>query len=510
MLPAEIYRAHQTRELDRIVIEQCGVPGLELMRRAGEAAFARMMERYSGTGCMVVVCGPGNNGGDGYVVAECARRIGMRVTVLAAAAPATADAAAAARGYRSAGGDIIAIKNTNDFAALDGADLIIDALFGTGLSRAPQGVAADLIRRIENAPGAVLALDMPSGLHSDTGAAFEPCVAADLTVTFIGVKLGLLTGRGRARAGEIVFEDLRIPVDARNAVPPAARLIAPPKLPPRAMDAHKGDAGRVLVVGGESGMLGAALLAGEAALRCGSGLVTVAGPEAHIDLPALRCAELMSADAAALDAAAIARADAVVLGPGLGQSDWSARVFARFIGSKSPLVVDADALNHLSRLARAPRDSSRGPDRILTPHPGEAARLLQLAPADIEADRPAAARAIAAQFGGVCVLKGAGTLVAAAEESGAGAALLVCDRGNPGMASAGMGDVLSGIAGALLGQGMPALDAAAAAVWLHSTAADVAAETTGQRGLLARDVIAGLPRLLRHIETAGRRALRAR
>lgn len=495
MLPAEIYQAHQTRELDRFVIEQCGVPGLELMRRAGEAAFARMMERYSGAGCMVVVCGPGNNGGDGYVVAECARRIGMRVTVLAAAAPATADAAAAARGYRDAGGDIIAIKNTNDCAALDGADLIIDALFGTGLSRAPQGVAADLIRRIENAPGAVLALDMPSGLHSDTGAAFEPCVAADMTVTFIGVKLGLLTGRGRARAGEIVFEDLRIPVEARNAVPPAARLIAPPKLPPRAMDAHKGDAGRVLVVGGESGMLGAALLAGEAALRCGSGLVTVAGPEAHLDLPALRCAELMSADA-------------VVLGPGLGQSDWSAQVFARFIGSKSPLVVDADALNHLARLARAPRDSSCRPNRILTPHPGEAARLLQLAPADIEADRPAAARAIAARFGGVCVLKGAGTLVAAAEESGA--ALLVCDRGNPGMASAGMGDVLSGIAGALLGQGMPALDAAAAAVWLHSTAADVAAETTGQRGLLARDVIAGLPRLLRHFETAGRRALRAR
>ena len=201
-------------------------------------------------------------------------------------------------------------------------------------------------------------------------------------------------------------------------------------------------------------------------------------------------------------------ADAVVLGPGLGQSDWSAQVFARFIGSKSPLVVDADALNHLARLARAPRDSSCRPNRILTPHPGEAARLLQLAPADIEADRPAAARAIAARFGGVCVLKGAGTLVAAAEESGA--ALLVCDRGNPGMASAGMGDVLSGIAGALLGQGMPALDAAAAAVWLHSTAADVAAETTGQRGLLARDVIAGLPRLLRHFETAGRRALRAR
>lgn len=492
MLPAEIYLSSQTRELDRIVIEQHGVPGIALMRRAGEAAFARIMERYSGAGRMVVVCGPGNNGGDGYVVAGCARRIGVGVTVLATAPPATADAAQAARDYHDAGGATIEVNDENGWAALAGADLIIDALFGTGLRRAPQGVAAELIRRINAAGRPVAALDLPSGLHSDTGAAFSPCIAADLTVTFIGVKLGLLTGQGRERAGEIVFQDLRIPHAARRAVAPVARIIAAPALKRRARDLHKGDAGRVLVVGGERGMLGAVLLAGEAALRCGSGLVTVAGAEAHLDLAALRCAELMSADAGRLSAPHIARADALVLGPGLGQSDWSAQVFERCIDSEPPMVVDADGLNHLARAGDSIRPRS---NRVLTPHPGEAARLLQSTTADIQADRPGAARAIADRFGGVCVLKGAGTLVVCASGE-----MLVCDRGNPGMASAGMGDVLSGITGALLAQGLPAMAAAGAAVWLHATSADVAVKETGERGLLARDVIAGLAPLLRRLE----------
>ncbi|MDD9857709.1 MAG: NAD(P)H-hydrate dehydratase [Gammaproteobacteria bacterium] len=497
MLPAEIYQSRQTRELDRIVIEQHGVPGIMLMRRAGEAAFARIMERYSGSGRMVVVCGPGNNGGDGYVVAGCARRIGMGVTVLAAAKPATADAATAARDYRDGGGAIVAVQGEGDCAALAAADLVVDALFGVGLSRAPQGLAARLVRAINDAGCPVVALDMPSGLHSDTGLAFSPCVTADLTVTFIGLKLGLLTGQGRSRAGRVVFEDLRIPPEARRAVAPVARIIAAPTLKRRALDMHKGDAGRVLVVGGGRGMLGAVLLAGEAALRCGSGLVTIASTEDHLDLAALRHAELMSADAGQLSPQAPgARADVLVLGPGLGQSHWSAQVFQRFIDSELPMVVDADGLNHLARLAHTCGDSMRRPsNRVLTPHPGEAARLLQSTTADIQADRPGAARAIAERFGGVCVLKGAGTLVVCAQGG-----MLVCDRGNPGMASAGMGDVLSGIAGALLAQGLPAMAAASAAVWLHASAADAAVKETGERGLLARDVIAGLAPLIRRIE----------
>ncbi len=300
------------------------------------------------------------------------------------------------------------------------------------------------------------------------------------------MKLGLLTGQGRDHAGEIVFADLRIPAEARRAVPPIARVIRPPVLAKRRRTVHKGDAGRVLVVGGDAGMLGAALLAGEAALRCGSGLVTVASGEGHLDWPALHRPELMSAEALRISvppegkgagAGGGGLADAVVLGPGLGQSDWSEQVFERFIDCAPPLVVDADGLNWL---ARKPR---RRDDWIVTPHPGEAARLLGCAAAEIQADRLAAAREIAAKFGGVCVLKGAGTLVACAD-----GAVFLCDRGNPGMATAGMGDVLSGIAGALIGQGMPAAVAATAAVWLHAVAADAAVEDTGERGLLARDV----------------------
>ena len=492
MLPEEIYQAHQVREIDRAVIEQHGVPGITLMRRAGEAAFKQIMARYSGINHLVVVCGAGNNGGDGYVAALCAHKIGIPVTVLAAAEPSTDDAATACRDY-CAGGGVVG----EGHALPADAGVVVDALFGTGLSRAPQGIGAELIRHINAANCPVVSVDMPSGLHSDTGFAFEPCVKADTTITFIGLKLGLLTGQGRSHAGEIVFEDLRIPAEARRTVAPVARIIRQPLLAKRRREMHKGDAGRVLVVGGDRGMLGAVLLAGEAALRCGSGLVTVAGSEAHLDLPALRFPELMSADALQLSPEQISqRADAVVLGPGLGQSDWSAQVFERFIDVDVPMVVDADGLNWLARSGRH-ASARQHSARVLTPHPGEAAGLLQCTAAEIQADRLQAAREIAAKYGGICVLKGAGTLVACADGP-----MFLCDKGNPGMATAGMGDVLSGIVGSLAGQGLPVAAAAAAGVWLHGTAADGAVQTTGERSLLARDVIHHLAPVLKTLEPA--------
>ena len=496
MLPEEIYQAHQVREIDRAVIEQHGVPGITLMRRAGEAAFKQIMARYSGVNHLVVVCGAGNNGGDGYVAALCARKIGIPVTVLAAAEPNTDDAATACRDYRAGGGVV-----GEGHALPADAGLVVDALFGTGLSRAPRGIGAELIRRINDANCPVVSVDVPSGLHSDTGFAFAPCVKADTTITFIGLKLGLLTGQGRSHAGEIVFEDLRIPAEARRAVAPVARIIQQPLLAKRRREMHKGDAGRVLVVGGNRGMLGAVLLAGEAALRCGSGMVTVAGSEANLDLPALRCPELMSADALQLSPEQISqRADAVVLGPGLGQSDWSAQVFERFIDVEVPLVVDADGLNWLADSGRQTSGQTSGrrhSARVLTPHPGEAAGLLQCTPAEIQADRLQAAREIAAKYGGICVLKGAGTLVACADGP-----MFLCDKGNPGMATAGMGDALSGIVGSLAGQGLPVAAAATAGVWLHAAAADDAVEITGERSLLARDVIQHLAPVLKTLEPA--------
>ncbi len=476
MLPEEIYQAREVRAIDRAVIEQHGIPGMVLMRRAGESAFQQIMTRYSRINHLLVVCGAGNNGGDGYVVARCAHRIGVPVTVLAAAAPDTDDAVTAAQAYREDGG----VVSEDGHALFAAADLVVDALFGIGLTRAPEGVGGELIRRMNEARCPVVALDMPSGLHSDTGFAFAPCVKADTTITFIGLKLGLLTGHGRSHAGEIVLEDLGIPAEARRAVEPVARIIQRPLLAKRAREMHKGDAGRILIVGGDTGMLGAVLLAGEAALRCGSGLVTVTGGGAHLDLAALHRPELMSAEALQLSPQDIARADAVVLGPGLGRSRWSEQVFARFIDTQRRLVVDADGLNQLAQSEPPPHRC----DWILTPHPGEAAGLLQCTTAEVQADRPTAAREIAAKFGGVCVLKGAGTLVACAD-----GAMFLCDKGNPGMATAGMGDVLSGIIGSLLGQGLPIATAATAGVWLHSSAADAAVKNTGERSLLARDVI---------------------
>ncbi len=495
--PEALYGATQMRQIDRTVIEQHGIPGITLMRRAGEAAFRQIMARYAAIDHLVVVCGLGNNGGDGYVVASCAHRIGIRVTALASAPPATECAATAARDYRQLGGTICEgdLSSLSPLASAASADLVVDALFGTGLSRAPQGTAADLIRRMNAAATSgcpLVSLDMPSGLHSDTGAAFDPCVAAHLTITFIGLKIGLFTGRGRSHAGEIVLEDLHIPAEARHAVALSARLIQPPVLEKRARDMHKGEAGRLLVVGGDGGMMGAALLAGEAALRCGAGLVTVAGTAAHLDFAARHRPELMSADAERLPLEDADAADVIVLGPGLGQSEWSERIFTRFIDCKAPLVVDADGLNWLARISPGPR---RRPNWVLTPHPGEAARLLQCTAAEIEADRLRAVREIQAKFGGVCILKGAGTLVADADGG-----MFLCDRGNPGMATAGMGDVLSGVVGALVGQGLPLSQAASAAVWLHASAADAAARRLGERSLLARDVIDHLPQIIRQVE----------
>ena len=487
MLPDEVYQAAQTRELDRIVMQHHAVSGGELMRRAGRAAFDAMMTRFGGAANLVVVCGVGNNGGDGYVVASCAQQIGVPTRALAIGAPRGVDARACAEAYQTAGG-VIVRDRAAQHKAIDEAELIVDALFGTGLRRAPEGDAAALIDCINRADCPVLALDLPSGLCADTGVAFAPCVQADVTVTFIGVKLGLLTASGRDVAGDLLFADLNIPHAAREVVAPCARILRAPRLRKRAPSMHKGDAGRVLVVGGDVGMLGATLLSGRAALRGGAGLVTIATCAAHCAQIALHRAELMSVDALA-DAPPT---DVIALGPGLGQSAWSARVFAQFVDgdvdTKAGMVVDADGLNHLARTGR------RRDDWLLTPHPGEAARLLDATVGEVQADRLTAAHAIAARYGGVCVLKGAGTLISD------GTSAQVCILGNPGMASAGMGDVLTGLLAAQLAQGDAPLAAAESAVWLHARAADVAVQTRGERGLLAGDVIDALPTVLRECQ----------
>ncbi len=519
MTELSLYTASQTRELDRVAIEEFGYSGSALMQRAGERAFVAITQQYSEAGPIVVLCGPGNNGGDGYVVADCALRLGFDVTVIRSAVPATKDALEMCSKYLGRGGKIIECDYhsivsgaVHDSDPLDHSDrvaegvdreiarriseaaLVVDGLLGTGLDRAPRGSIAWLIELTNKSSCQVLALDVPSGLNSDNGRAYRPCISAQTAVTYIGRKLGCYTGNGKDRCGNLIFESLELPDVILERVKPRAQIISPVTLTGRNRDTHKGNFGNVIISGGENGLLGATLLSGKAALRCGSGLVTVLSTERHIDQPALNCPELMSAGYRHIGEASQAaqnllnRCDVIVIGPGLGQSDWSRSMFQFILAQEKPMVVDADGLNLLSDTP------FKNPNWVLTPHPGEAARLLGCSTAKIQQDRITAIHRIHEIYGGVCVLKGAGTLV-----FDGGDTIWLCDRGNSGMSTAGMGDVLSGVIGSLLGSGLSLLDASKTGVWLHSAAGDRVATGMHPPSLIASDVISILPEMLAQI-----------
>jgi NAD(P)H-hydrate epimerase len=493
-LPRHLYSAAQTRELDRRAIEQHLIPGGELMQRAGQAAYWLLRARYPRAARVAVVCGPGNNGGDGYVVARLSHEAGLTVRVL------TVGERGALKGDAKAAHDACVAcgvePETFSAGQLD-ADVIVDAIFGTGLERDISDGWRTAIEAINAASQPVVALDIPSGLHADTGRVLGCAVRATVTISFIGLKVGLFTGAGREHCGDIYFDDLGVPDAIYQDMPLAAQRIVAADLrcllPRRARDAHKGAGGRVLVIGGDRGMPGAVRMAGEAACRTGAGLVTIATHPAHAAALNIGRPELIVYGVEDKQALGIllARADCVALGPGLGQGDWGQQALAAALESTRPLVVDADALNLLAR------DPWHREDWVLTPHPGEAARLIGAASAtDVQGDRLTAVRAVSARYGGTCVLKGSGTLVATHRE----AELYLCDRGNPGMASGGVGDVLTGIIAALIAQGLTPPDAARLGVWLHGTAGDAAARE-GERGLLASDLLAALRTVL-HTLTA--------
>ncbi len=484
-----LYSAAQVRELDRIAIQERGISGYELMGRAGRALADCVARRWPRLGQVCILCGAGNNAGDGYVLGRRLRDAGVEVRLLSLADPAAlrGDAARAASDYRAAGGSVEAYQGELPAAA----QLLVDALLGTGLDRSVEGPYRQAIEALNRHPAPVLAVDVPSGLHADRGTVLGAAVEACCTLTFIGLKRGLYTAAGCHHAGQVEFADLAVPADIYQRQSAEVELInaAPLEtlLGPRRRDAHKGDFGHVLVVGGDAGMAGAARLAAQAAARCGAGLVSVATRAVHAPVLNAGCPELMvhAMECGADLVPMLARARVVVAGPGLGRSAWSQQLFGRVQDSGLPLVVDADALNLLAQ------DPDHRDDWILTPHPAEAARLLQQATAEVQADRFAAVRNLASRYGGSAVLKGAGTLVAADA-----AATRLCARGNPGMASGGMGDVLSGVLGALLAQGLPRFEAATVGVWLHAVAADHAAAAAGERGLLASDLFPFLRRLV--------------
>ncbi|RPE81361.1 NAD(P)H-hydrate dehydratase [Vulcaniibacterium tengchongense] len=459
----------------------------ELMRRAGRAAWQELLRHWPQAQRIVVACGPGNNGGDGCVLARHAQESGRQVAVVHAPglAPRGELARRAAREFVAAGGDI------REFAgALEAADVVVDAVFGIGLDRTPDAAAQALLAAI-NAQGApVLALDAPSGVDAQRGCAYPGAVAATRTLEFIAPKAGLRTGAALDHAGVCALAPLTLPGEAFAGVAPCAERLSALDLPrwlgPRRRDSHKGAHGRVLCIGGDHGSGGAIALCAEAALRCGAGLVEVATRERHVAALLARLPEAMVDAVEDADALAdrLARAGMVALGPGLGRARWGEALFARALASGRPLLLDADALNLL-----AARPLALPADTVLTPHPGEAARLLGSDTAQVQRDRFGAARALCERYACVVVLKGAGTVVAAPHEMAR-----VIAAGNPGMATGGMGDVLSGAIAALRAQGLAAFDAAACGALLHAVAGDGAAHAGGERGLLPSDLMPWLRR----------------
>lgn len=486
-----LYTPASTRLIDAQAAQQLAISGLALMERAGAAAYGSLRRRWPAARRLIVVCGLGNNAGDGYILARLARqdRLEVQVLQLGDAGRLQGDAAVAAAAYREAGG---LVQDFQPGLALD-ADVLVDAIVGTGLDRPLQGEWAAAVDALNGSGKPILAIDVPSGLHAGSGALLGAAVAATATVTFIAYKGGLFTGAGPAVVGELEFSGLGVPAAAFAAVPVQARLIARERigaaLPKRPRDAHKGRHGHALVVGGERGMGGAVRMAAEAAARVGAGLVTVATRAEH-------CAGLLAArpevmchgiDAANQLKPLLQRADVVVLGPGLGRSAWSRALYEAVLPFEGPLLVDADGLN---LLAEAPVRNERW---VLTPHPGEAARLLSSDIRQVQQDRFLASLQLIERYGGVAVLKGAGTIVQAR-----GSLPQVCTTGNPGMGSGGMGDVLSGVIGGLLAQGVALAEAAAVGVWIHGAAADRAA-SAGERGLLALDLLPYLRELVNPI-----------
>ena len=486
--PLPLYAPDQLRDLEARGIASCGGDAFALMARAGLAAWHCVLKHWPRTRRIVVVCGPGNNGGDGYVLARHALASGLAVQLrrLEVHAPGTPLAREAHDAFIAEGGQVACFDGE-----LGDADLLVDALFGIGLSRAPDESVSALIDAMNRHPAPVLALDVPSGIDARSGDAPGAAVIADRSLQFIARHRGLRTGVALDHAGDLQLASLDLPDDVFDDIATAAFALRADALPGffplRPRDSHKGRNGHVLCIGGDHGSGGAILLTAEAALRSGAGLLSVATRAAHVPALLARRPEAMAhaVDDLAQLAPLLARASVVAIGPGLGQGDWGRSLLAAVLASDAPRVIDADALNLLATSGQRLR-----PLDVATPHPGEAARLLGITTGEVQRDRFAAAQALQARLGCAVVLKGAGSIIASADCAPA----VIC-AGNPGMAVGGMGDVLTGCIAALLAQGMAAGDAASAGALLHAVAGDAAARDDGERGLLPSDLAPWLRRL---------------
>ena len=469
------------RELEDIAIDSHGIPGITLMRRAGLSAFDLILDRWPNIRSITVVCGTGNNAGDGYVVAGLAFNRGIEVQVIQVGdhTKLRDDGLKAYQWAKEQG-----IEHQSEVEIV--GQVIVDALLGIGATGTVREDFVYAIDKINASPAPVVALDLPSGISADTGALMTNSpVVADITITFVGVILGFCTGDGVDYTGQIELCTLDLPPEVFEKVE-GVPVISTGVLPKRRRSAYKNQLGHLLVIGGERGMGGAALLASEAALRAGVGLVSVVTRSAHVSGFIGRRPELMvqgveEDDLSSLDDL-LDRVDAIAIGPGLGRESWGYALLAKTLKARKPIVFDADALNLLAK-----ENLTIPPESILTPHTGEAVRLLGDVPINVREERQRAVEKLADYYGSTIVLKGPGTLVA--DKNGLSG---ICILGNPGMATAGSGDVLTGVIGALRAQGLLSTEAAEKGVWLHAAAGDRAFDSLGGGAIIASDIVENL------------------
>lgn len=505
-LPDNLYSVDSVVRLEQVAINQFNIPAYELMKRAGDVVFQVLKTKYPQHKKILVLCGAGNNAGDGYVVARLAREAGLNVRVISLIDPASLknEAQLAYQDWLNIA-DNAAANTTAEISLIDEADIVIDALLGTGLTREVSAEWAGWINAVNSLAIPVIAVDIPSGLIADTGAIAGDAVEADHTVCFIGLKQGMFTAQAKDVCGEIIFDDLALPDDVYSHVEADARLIQTTDyslLPERKSSSNKGNFGHVLIVGGNDGMPGAVILAAKAALRTGAGLVTILTVASNLEAISLAVPEAMVKNCDVKTAIEVftdtfvKNITHIAIGMGLGRDDWSLELLRVCASLDKPMLVDADALNLI-----ASHGIKINSSLVITPHPGEAARLLSnekvlgkvLNSADIQSNRFDAVKKLYDLFSDsktcVVVLKGSGTLILDNHST------KVCSLGNAAMAAPGMGDVLSGIVIALMAQGIDISDAAELAVCLHASAAQ--SVTQGRtRGLLASDVINGLTEVL--------------
>lgn len=477
-MPLPLFTVEQVREIDRLAVQSTPISGLDLMKRAGQVLFDEVLTMSAHKDAVHIFCGAGNNAGDGYVLAKLLLESGIQPLVYAVfdGAKLTADALCAFKEFSEIG------RVTSVLPAELCSGVVVDALIGTGLSKPLSGEFLAAVDLINSARLATLAVDVPSGLNADTGYAEVGTVRADKTISFVALKQGLYTADGVTYAGDVMLNDLSVNEQVVSSQQAGAELLSLEALKktfvPRAKNSHKGDYGHVLMVGGDSGYSGAIRLAGEAALRVGSGLVSIATRAKNAALISVARPELMChrVDKRSELRQLAARCTVLGVGPGLAQTAWSHDLFEAALDLDIPLVLDADGLN---LLAKQPYKKTHW---VLTPHPAEAARLLNCTTAEVQQDRFSAVKKLQQQYGGVIVLKGAGSLVCGGDK------VFVSAAGNPGMASGGMGDILTGVIAGLMAQGYSLIDAAKLGVTIHATAGDRAA-LAGEKGLLASDLM---------------------